>query len=93
MFKLVAKYTFIRPVATDTLGHWDVYMACLPQISAPHGPTCHMCVGIIQHLLVMMARLGPMMWWRDQVLTGSDLRHADLVQWGRPASKEVIKQA
>ena len=33
MFKLVAKYTFIRPVATDTLGHWDVYMACLPQIS------------------------------------------------------------
>ena len=40
-----------------------------------------------------MTRLGPMVQSRARVPGGADLRHADHVQWGRPDSKEVIKQA
>ena len=33
------------------------------------------------------------MWSQVQVPAGADLRSADHVQWGRPDSKEIIKQA
>ena len=40
-----------------------------------------------------IARLGPMARSRVQVPAWADLRRTDHVQWGRPDSKEVIKQA
>ena len=40
-----------------------------------------------------MARLGPMVWLGVRVPAGADLRRTDHVQWGRPESEEVIKQA
>ena len=39
------------------------------------------------------ARLGPMVLWWVRVPVGADLRCTDHVQWGRPDSEEVIKQA
>ena len=40
-----------------------------------------------------VAWLGPMQWSWVVVPVGADLRRTDHVQWGRPDSKEVIKQA
>ena len=40
-----------------------------------------------------VVRLGPMVRSRFRVLAGADLRCIDLVQWGRPDSEEVVKQA
>ena len=40
-----------------------------------------------------IARLGPMVWLLVRVLAGADLRCTDHVQWVRPDSEEVIKQA
>ena len=47
--------------------------------------------GIVQHLHISndgTAWLGPMVWWQVWVPAG-----IDHVQWGRPALKEVFKQA
>ena len=40
-----------------------------------------------------IAQLGPMVWSQVQGPAGADLRRTDHVQWGRPDSEEVIKQA
>ena len=40
-----------------------------------------------------IAQLGPMVRSQVRVPAGVDLRSTDHVQWGRPDSEEVIKQA
>ena len=40
-----------------------------------------------------IARLGPMVRLQVRVPVGVDLMRTDHVQWGRPDSEEVIKQA
>ena len=40
-----------------------------------------------------IAWLGPIVWSLVPVPAGVDLRSTDLIQWGRPDSEEIIKQA